>query len=62
MSNLSSKCGGGGWTLAMKLDPNKVKHVIGHNIQVSCPAAGYSCTVEGKSLHIPGGLPGRDGQ
>ena len=24
MSNLSSQCGGGGWTLVMKLDPNKV--------------------------------------
>ena len=21
-----------------------------------------SCTVEGKSLHMPGGLPGRDGK
>ena len=28
MSNLSVKCGGGGWTLVMKLDGNKVKYVI----------------------------------
>ena len=25
MSSLSTKCGGGGWTLVMKLDRNKVK-------------------------------------
>lgn len=28
MSSLSAKCGGGGWTLVMKVDPDKVKHVI----------------------------------
>ena len=28
MSNLSAKCGGGGWTLVMKLDGDEVKHVI----------------------------------
>ena len=27
MSSLSSKCGGGGWTLVMKLDGNKVKYL-----------------------------------
>ena len=26
MSNLSSQCGGGGWTLVMKLNPDKVKY------------------------------------
>ena len=34
MSNLSAKCGGGGWTLVMKLDGDKVKHVIFNSIQV----------------------------
>ena len=34
MSNLSAKCGGGGWTLVMKLDGDKVKHVIVNSIQV----------------------------
>ena len=34
MSSLSAKCGGRGWTLVMKLDGNKVKHVIVNNIQV----------------------------
>ena len=28
MSSLSSKCGGGGWTLVMKLDRNKVKYCL----------------------------------
>ena len=28
MSRLSAKCGGGGWTLVMKLDRDKVKHII----------------------------------
>ena len=28
MSSLSAKCVGGGWTLVMKLDGNKVRHVI----------------------------------
>ena len=33
MSSLSAKCGGGGWTLVMKLDGDKVKHVIFNSIQ-----------------------------
>ena len=28
MSSLSAKCGGGAWTLVMKLDKNKVKYII----------------------------------
>ena len=28
MTNLSTKCSEGGWTLVMKLDRNKVKHVM----------------------------------
>ena len=27
MSSLSAKCGGGGWTLVMKLDGDEVKHL-----------------------------------
>ena len=27
MSSLSAKCGGGGWTLVMKLDGDKVKNL-----------------------------------
>ena len=27
MSSLPAKCGGGGWTLVMKLDRDKVKHI-----------------------------------
>ena len=34
MSSLSAQCGGGGWTLVMKLDRDKVKNVIINNIQV----------------------------
>ena len=34
MSNLSEKCGGGGWTLVMKLDGDKVKNFIRNNLQV----------------------------
>ena len=32
MSSLSTKCGGGGWTLVMKLDRDKVEYVIANNI------------------------------
>ena len=28
MSSLSAKCGGGGWTLIMKLDGYKVKNIM----------------------------------
>ena len=28
MLELPTKCGGGGWTLVMKLDGNKVNHII----------------------------------
>ena len=28
MSSLSAKCGGGAWTLVMKLDKDKVKYII----------------------------------
>ena len=28
MSSLSNKCGGGGWTLVMKLDGNKVNIIV----------------------------------
>ena len=28
MSSLSAKCGGGGWTLVMKLDGYKVKNIM----------------------------------
>ena len=36
MTNLSDKCGGGGWTLVMKLDRDKVKHVTVNDIQILC--------------------------
>ena len=34
MSSLSAKCGGGSWTLVMKLDGNKVKHIIENSVLV----------------------------
>lgn len=32
MSSLSTNCGGGGWTLVMKLDGHKVKNFIANKI------------------------------
>ena len=36
MTSLSGKCGGGGWTLVMKLDRDKVKYFTVNDIQILC--------------------------